>query len=324
MGTMVNFARPDGKTVQGYLAEPAASNAPAIVVIQEWWGLNDQIKGVADRLASAGFQALVPDLYRGKATVEQEEAHHLMTGLDFGDAASQDIRGALQFLKPRAPKVGLTGFCMGGALTLLAAQAPELDAAVVWYGCPPLEYIDASKIQIPLQGHWATQDQFFKIDTVAALEEKFGAAGVSFEFHRYLAHHAFANEEAVGPGRIPATQYDPMWAQQAWDRALRFFWGELTHTEPLPQKMQASSIRTLRVRLHRHPATHPAGPATHGATPRRGRQCAAHGAPGAAPGCAFPPCLHRQRAGAVSIRRGWPPACRRRSGRPVVPDARHR
>jgi len=223
MGTMVNFARPDGTTVQGYLAEPSASNAPAIVVIQEWWGLNDQIKGVADRLASAGFQALVPDLYRGKATVEQEEAHHLMTGLDFGDAASQDIRGALQFLKARAPKVGLTGFCMGGALTLLAAQAPELDAAVVWYGCPPLEYIDASKIKIPLQGHWATQDEFFKIDTVAALEEKLKGAGVSFEFHRYLAHHAFANEEAVGPGRIAATQYDPVWAQQAWDRALRFF-----------------------------------------------------------------------------------------------------
>nr|WP_315230517.1 dienelactone hydrolase family protein [uncultured Albidiferax sp.] len=219
---MVNFARPDGISVQGYLAEPAASNAPAIVVIQEWWGLNDQIKGVADRLAAAGYQALVPDLYRGKATVEQEEAQHLMTGLDFGDAASQDIRGALQFLKARAPKVGLTGFCMGGALTLLAAQAPELDAAVVWYGCPPLEYIDASKIKIPLQGHWATQDEFFKIDTVAALEEKLKAADVHFEFHRYLAHHAFANEEAVGPGRIAATQYDPVWAQQAWDRALRF------------------------------------------------------------------------------------------------------
>ena len=223
MGTLVNYARPDGKTVQGYLAEPSASNAPAIVVIQEWWGLNEQIKGVADRLATAGFQALVPDLYRGKATVEQEEAHHLMTGLDFGDAASQDIRGALQFMKARAPKLGLTGFCMGGALTLLAAQAPELDAAVVWYGCPPLEYIDASKIKIPLQGHWATQDEFFKIDTVAALEDKLKAADVSFEFHRYLAHHAFANEEAVGPGRIPATQYDPVWAQQAWDRALRFF-----------------------------------------------------------------------------------------------------
>ena len=225
MGTMVNFQRPDGKAVQGYLAEPAqATGAPAIVVIQEWWGLNDQIRGVADRLALAGFQALVPDLYRGQATVEQEEAHHLMTGLDFGDAASQDIRGAVQFLKTRAPKVGLTGFCMGGALTLLAlTQSPEVDAGVVWYGCPPLEYIDASKITAPLQGHWATQDEFFKIDTIDALQEKLTAAGVGFDFHRYLAHHAFANETAVGPGRIPATQYDAVWAQQAWDRTLRFF-----------------------------------------------------------------------------------------------------
>lgn len=225
MGTMVTFERPDGKAVQGYLAEPAhAQGAPAIVVIQEWWGLNDQIRGVADRLALAGFQALVPDLYRGKATVEEEEAHHLMSALDFGDAASQDIRGAVQFLKARASKVGVTGFCMGGALTLLAlTQSPEIDAGVVWYGCPPLDYVDASKIRAPLQGHWGTQDEFFKIETVAALEDKLTAAGVAFDFHRYLARHAFANETAVGPGRIAATQYDPVWAQQAWDRTLHFF-----------------------------------------------------------------------------------------------------
>jgi carboxymethylenebutenolidase len=225
MGNLVNFQRPDGQTVQGYLAEPLlGSGGPAVVVIQEWWGLNDQIRGVADRLAAAGYQALVPDLYRGKSTVEAEEASHLMTGLNFGDAASQDIRGAVQFLKTRASKVGVTGFCMGGALTLLAlTQTPEVDAGVVWYGCPPLEYIDASKITAPVMGHWATQDEFFKIDTVDALEAKLRAAGIAPEFHRYLAHHAFANETAVGPGRIPATQYDPVWASQAWDRTLRFF-----------------------------------------------------------------------------------------------------
>lgn len=225
MGTMVSFQRPDGQAVQGYLAEPAqGSGAPAIVVIQEWWGLNNQIRGVADRLAAAGYQALVPDLYRGQSTVEAEEASHLMTALNFGDAASQDIRGAVQYLKTRAPKVGVTGFCMGGALTLLAmTQTPEADAGVVWYGCPPLEYIDASKLRAPLMGHWGTQDEFFKIDMVDALEAKLREAGVGFEFHRYLAHHAFANETAVGPGRIPATQYDAAWAQQAWDRSLRFF-----------------------------------------------------------------------------------------------------
>jgi len=194
------------------------------VVIQEWWGLNDQIRGVADRLANAGYQALVPDLYRGKSTLEAEEAHHLMSALNFGEAASQDIRGAAQYLKTRAPKVGVTGFCMGGALTLLAlTQAPELDAGVTFYGCPPLEYIDASKIKAPLMGHWATQDQFFGIDTSHQLDTKLRGASVGFEFHRYLAHHAFANETAVGPRRLPATQFDPVWAQQAWDRTLRFF-----------------------------------------------------------------------------------------------------
>jgi carboxymethylenebutenolidase len=225
MGTTVTFQRPDGQSVQGYLAEPThTAGAPAIVVIQEWWGVNDQIRGVAERLASAGYIALVPDLYRGKSTVEAEEAHHLMTGLNFADAASQDVRGAVQFLKSRAGKVGVTGFCMGGALTLLTlCMAPEVDAAVVWYGCPPLEYIDATKVKVPLQGHWATQDDFFPIATVDQLQDKLRDARVNFDFHRYLAHHAFANETAVGPGRLPATQYDPVWAQRAWDRTFSFF-----------------------------------------------------------------------------------------------------
>ena len=225
MGSVVGFQRPDGQSVNGYLAEPVRpSGAPGIVVIQEWWGLNAQIRDVADRLAHAGYVALVPDLYRGKSTVEAEEAHHLMTGLNFGDAASQDIRGAVQYLKMRAPKVGVTGFCMGGALTLLAlTKVPEADAGVVWYGCPPLEYIDAKALHVPLMGHWAIQDEFFKIDTIDALEQKLREASVDIEFHRYLAHHAFANEAAVGPGRIPGTQYDAVWAQQAWDRTMRFF-----------------------------------------------------------------------------------------------------
>ena len=225
MATTVTFKRPDGQIVQGYLAEPKlVAGAAAVVVIQEWWGVNEQIRGVADRLASAGYIALVPDLYRGKSTIEAEEAHHLMTGLNFGDAASQDIRGAVQFLKTRSSKIGVTGFCMGGALTLLAlCMVPELDAAVVWYGCPPLEFIDATKIKAPLQAHWATQDEFFPIATIDLLQEKLREAGVRFDFHRYLARHAFANETAVGPGRIPATQYDPVWSQQAWDRTFSFF-----------------------------------------------------------------------------------------------------
>jgi carboxymethylenebutenolidase len=225
-GTMVTFRRPDGQDVQGYLAKPQKlEGAPAIVVIQEWWGLNDQIRGVADRLAQSGYLALVPDLYRGKATAEEEEAHHLMTSLDFGDATAQDIRGAVQYLKQQSQRVGVTGYCMGGALTLLAlSQIPEISAGVVWYGFPPLDYIDASKIKVPVLGHWAAQDAFFAAETVNALETKLREANVDFEFHRYLAHHAFANETAVGPGRIAGTQFDPVWSQLAWDRTLTF-WG---------------------------------------------------------------------------------------------------
>ncbi|WP_321967882.1 dienelactone hydrolase family protein [Burkholderia cepacia] len=229
-GSMITFRRPDGQELQGYLAMPEkADGAPAVVVIQEWWGLNDQIRGVADRLARCGYIALVPDLYRGKSTVEAEEAHHLMSALDFGDAASQDIPGAVQYLKTRAARVAVTGFCMGGALTLLALQNADVAAGIAWYGLPPLDYIDASKIKAPLLGHWATQDLFFAIEDVGALEKKLGEANVDFMFHHYLAHHAFANETAVGTTRLPGTQFDPEWSQIAWDRTLTFLgrtmWG---------------------------------------------------------------------------------------------------
>ena len=147
-----------------------------------------------------------------------------MTNLNFADAASQDVRGAVQFLKGCTGKVGVTGYCMGGALTVLSlTMVPEADAGVVWYGLPPLEFVDASKIKVPVLAHWATQDVPFPIATVDALEEKLRAAGVAFEGHRYLAQHGFTNETALGPRRLPITQYDPAWAQIAWDRTFRFF-----------------------------------------------------------------------------------------------------
>jgi carboxymethylenebutenolidase len=122
MGQMVTFKRPDGKECNGYLATPAGDGkASGVVVIQEWWGLNDQIKGVAERLAALGYRALVPDLYKGKLALDAAEAKHLMTNLDFADAATQDVRGASQYLKQSSAKVGVVGFCMGGALTVLAA-----------------------------------------------------------------------------------------------------------------------------------------------------------------------------------------------------------
>ena len=232
MGNMIRVQRPDGKDIQCYLATPAtgADNAPGIVVIQEWWGLNDQIRGVADRLAAAGYRALVPDLYRGKLGLKAEEAQHLMDGLDFADAASQDIAGAVAHLKSGgSAKVGVTGFCMGGALTLLSAVlVPGMDAGVVWYGYPPLEYIDASKIKAPLMAHFALEDEAFPIAKVDALEKKLRDAGTQFEFHRYPAKHAFANEEADSKG-LAMLKYDAALAEHAWNRTMAFFDTHLKH-----------------------------------------------------------------------------------------------
>jgi carboxymethylenebutenolidase len=225
MGTIIRYERPDGGSVQGYLSEPAqGATAPGLVVIQEWWGLNDQIKGVADKLSAAGYRALVPDLYRGKIALEANEAEHLMDDLDFGEAAAQDVRGAVRHLKASgSSKVGVTGFCMGGALTLLSAvNVAEADVFVVWYGYPPLENIDGSKIKVPLMAHWATEDEAFPIGNVDELENKLRDAGVNFEFHRYHAKHAFANEEADSKN-LSFLKHDPEAAELAWRRTMAFF-----------------------------------------------------------------------------------------------------
>jgi len=219
----ITFKRPDGTDCSGFSVEPkAGAAAPGLVVIQEWWGLNDQIKGVAQRFADQGYRVLVPDLYRGKLGLDAKEAEHLMTNLNFADAAGQDIRGAVQHLKQTSAQVGITGFCMGGALTLLSAMfVPEADAAAAWYGFPPIEYIDAGKITMPLLGHFATDDQFFPIGNVDELEKKLKAAGARYTFHRYQAQHAFANEENVD--KPMPIKYDQTAAETAWKRTFEFF-----------------------------------------------------------------------------------------------------
>jgi len=221
---MIQYKRPDGNSVEGYLVEPAnKANAPGVVVIQEWWGLDEEVKSVADRLAKAGYRALVPDLYRGKLALEANEAEHLMSGLNFGDAATQDIRGAVQYLKNTgSKKVAVTGFCMGGALTVLAAcNVPELDGSIVWYGYPPLEYVDAATIQKPMLAHWALHDEFFSIAGVDQLEDKLKQAGASYDFYRYDTKHAFANPKSAERG-LPPLEYNAEAAKLAWDRTLDF------------------------------------------------------------------------------------------------------
>src|SRR5262249_24791910 len=209
MGGMTEFARPDGGKTKGYLAM-AGQGRPGIVVIQEWWGLNDQICGIADRFARAGYNALAPDLYKGRVTAQADEANHLMTGLDFADATNQDLRGAAQHLKAQSAKLAVTGYCMGGALTIAAAvHVSEFAAGVCFYGIPPKVFADPAKIRGPLQGHFANQDHWCTPAAVDTLEQTLKAAGITHEIYRYDAAHAFANERSAA--------YDVACANLAWE-----------------------------------------------------------------------------------------------------------
>ncbi len=217
MGSMIEFSRPDGKMAPGYLAEPATGNRSGVVMLEEWWGINDEIKATAERLASEGFRVLIPDLFRGRVAATGDEASHLMDGLDFSDAASQDAPGAASYLSQSGAKVGITGYCMGGALTLLAAMhGAGFASAVIYYGFPPEDAGDPATIRIPLMGHWALHDAFFKIDGVDRIEERLRAGDVSYQFYRYDAKHAFANPKGLG-------NYNRDAAEAAWKRSVEFF-----------------------------------------------------------------------------------------------------
>jgi carboxymethylenebutenolidase len=218
MGSMVTFPRTNGGTAAGYLAEAASAKAPGVVVIQEWWGLQGQIKAVCDRLAGEGFTALAPDLFDGKVVPYHDAAaaNAAMASLDFKAATDEAVRGAVRFLAARGGKVGLTGFCMGGAVTVIGAvRIPELAAAVCFYGLPPEEVAAAKDVRVPLQCHFASQDDWVTPAMADAFEEKLRAAGKTYEIHRYEGHHAFMNSERK-------EVHDPAAAKLAWDRCVAF------------------------------------------------------------------------------------------------------
>lgn len=216
MGQMISFKRPDGGSCNAYLASPASgSQRPGVVVVQEWWGLNEQIKGVAERFAALGYRAIVPDLYKGKVTVDAAEASHLMNNLNFSDAATQDIRGAAQYLKQSSPKVGVVGFCMGGALTIVSAMhVQEADAFSSWYGFPPEQAGNVKAINRPLQLHLAEKDAAFAPASAKALEAKLREGKVPFESCWYDAGHAFFNQTGQN--------YNAECAKLAWERTTEF------------------------------------------------------------------------------------------------------
>jgi len=218
MGTRIGFARPDGQQAEGYLAKAGRGNAPGVVVIQEWWGLQDQIKGICDRLALAGYDALAPDLYAGTVVPyhDTDAAGREMNSLNFLEATDQLVRGAAQFLRRTGAKVGLTGFCLGGAVSILGAcRIAEMSAAVCFYGLPPESVASARDLKVPLQAHFADQDDWCTPAAVDKFEADLKAAGKIADVYRYHAQHAFMNEQR--------DVYDRAAAEQAWERMLSFW-----------------------------------------------------------------------------------------------------
>jgi carboxymethylenebutenolidase len=218
MGTAIAFRRADGKAASGYLAKPGRDHAPGVIVIQEWWGLQDQIKGICDRLARAGYEALAPDLYAGVSIPyhDSEAASREMSSLNFLDATDNIVRGAALYLGQSGAKVGLTGFCLGGAVTLLGAvRVPEIAAACCFYGIPPEQAAHPRDIKVPFQGHFATRDDWCTAEAVARLEAGLKEAEPKSEIFLYEADHAFVNEQR--------SVHDRAAAELAWGRMLEFW-----------------------------------------------------------------------------------------------------
>jgi carboxymethylenebutenolidase len=219
-GKMVEFSS-NGSTASGYLAKPESGTGPGVVVIQEWWGLVDHIKDVADRFAHQGFVALAPDLYHGKTTRSPDEAGKLFMALNI-DRAERDLRGAIQFVLEQKEvtggKIGTVGFCMGGQLSLYAACAnASVGACVDFYGIHPNVHPNIAGLQAPVLGFFAEKDGSVTPDAARKLEAQLKSAGKQAEFHIYPGvSHAFFNDTR-------AEVFSAIYAKQSWERMLIFF-----------------------------------------------------------------------------------------------------
>lgn len=216
----VEYPDADGETLMGYLARPGgAGRLPAVVVIQEWWGVDEHIKDVTRRFAREGFVALAPDLYHGVVVSEPDEARKLVMELDMAEAV-REIRQAVDFLQAQdyvaGPKVGIVGFCMGGRLVLQTARVEEdLGAAVAFYGSA-LTPEEAVEVKAAILGLYGAEDGGIPVESVRTMEAALNEAGIENEFHIYEgAPHAFFNDTRPS--------YNPGAAVDAWPRTLAWF-----------------------------------------------------------------------------------------------------
>jgi carboxymethylenebutenolidase len=205
----------------GYLATPSSGSGPGVIVLQEWWGLDEHIRSICDRFAAEGFYALAPDLYRGETTDQPSEAQQKMMALSMGDA-EKDMCGAADYLASQegvaGSGVGAIGFCLGGGLAVwAAATCPNIAAAVTYYYVMPHGKPDFTAIKGPVLGHFGTADDFVPVEAVETLEKEISDAGVEVTFHLYEgAGHAFFNDtDRLGT-------YDAEHADTSWQRTVGF------------------------------------------------------------------------------------------------------
>jgi carboxymethylenebutenolidase len=219
---------PSGKeTVSGFLALPdKPGQYPALVVIHEWWGLNDWVKEQTEKLAAQGYVALAVDLYRGKSASDPSEAHELMRGLP-QDRAIRDMQAAYTYLTTRkdvkSDKIGSIGWCMGGGLALqLAIHEPHLAACVVNYGSLPTDPNDIQQIGAPVLGNFGADDKGITPADVEAFEKTMKGMNRRIDVKIYPgAGHAFENPNNT-------SGYRPEAAADAWARTIAFLHRALT------------------------------------------------------------------------------------------------
>lgn len=218
----VAYASVGGETVTGYLAQPegAPAGTPGVIVIQEWWGLNENIEAVARRLAAQGYTALAVDLYGGETAETPDQAMSLMqTAMGQEEALTDNLRQAYEYLAVQqgAEQVGVIGWCFGGMWSLRTALAlpDRIDAAVMYYGRPVTDADRLQSLSMPVLALFGGADESIPQDTVAAFRQALAAAGVEHEVEVYPgAAHAFANPSGQA--------YDAEAADDAWARTTAF------------------------------------------------------------------------------------------------------
>ncbi len=217
--------RANGGSASGYLAKPVEGGPyPGVVVIQEWWGLNPNICDIANRIAAEGYVALAPDLFHGAVTAEPDEAQKLMMTLQEPNALV-DMSGAVAALQARddvrSDRIGVTGFCLGGGMSLLLAMNnPAVTASAPFYGVPGAGMGDAGQIQGAVMGFFAGRDEWINAEVVEGIQSALDGAGVRNEIHMYEeSDHGFFNDTS--------DIYDAEAAADAWDKLKAFFASEL-------------------------------------------------------------------------------------------------